>query len=510
MNIDKRSYHVFSEQGQNMLFDRSTGTVAEVSEDLYDLLGAIKDAPDTVVDVEGLLQEEGVEPESILPGLKDFTDKGFFQFIPVDHGEQEAILQSLLAHIPKRMQLLMAQSCNLGCRYCYAWRNGSNQLKTLMSVETARAAVDYLIKRSADRPEIEITFFGGEPMLNWGVIQQTVSYALERCQATGKSVSFEMITNGTLLTPEAVHYLAAHRFMLMVSIDGWEEMHNYNRPALVPNTEHAQIVANAQYANSHYKSQGLRPIKIRANMTHRFHDYVKIGDYLRSLGFERVAVASIEHLPHGDPSPAAVTEDDTDELMARGYQRLTHLVDNIDNLANFTGTEKEELSPLLDDQFATSLKGVICGIGRNTQTIDCEGNIYPCHRYEGMKAYILGNIYQGLDREKTLQYYRKVNGNATSRCHSCWIRDYCAGGCAWLLSSKSGELVDPTPRECDRRRLGFQRALYLRSKLRRKRPQLFAQSLIPVPTFSARETGDAKSAKTPTGVCSCGTGGCGS
>ena len=163
---------------------------------------------------------DAAKTEEFVDLLDDMREQGYFKFIPVDLDEQDAKLRSLLNHHPRRIQLLMAQGCNLGCRYCYAWRNGSNQLDTLMSFRVAKASVDHLVERSAKRPELQITFFGGEALLNFPTIKKTVEYCRSLEGPKGKTFHFEVVTNGTLLDEEVTKFLVSERFRMMISIDG--------------------------------------------------------------------------------------------------------------------------------------------------------------------------------------------------------------------------------------------------------------------------------------------------
>lgn len=415
--------------------------------------------------------------------------------------------------------MLMAQGCNLGCRYCYAWRNGSNQKGTLMPWDIAKRTVYYLIEKSGGRTDLQVTFFGGEPLLNYPVIRQVVAHCRELEKTTAKRFTFELITNGTLLTAEVTDWIASEKFLLFVSVDGWKQMHNYNRPSMSGEDVYDVILRNALYANEQYRKLGLTPVKVRANLTNKHHDAKAVGEYLASLGFKVIGVGAIEALGHGDSSASALSEDQMDELHDSTTYQLIESVNRLlagKRLSYFEAIRiRKNTSPFQPRR----LKGITCGVARNTQVVDNRGNIYPCHRYEGMEAYIIGDVFNGLDYEKTMAYYRKVNQNATDRCHSCWIRDYCAGGCAWLLSKRDGHLADPTERECDRRRKSMERALWLRQKMRTHFPERFKRDgEIDLDTWdwglanefneegeALTEAGSSAEAKSPCGSGSCET-----
>ena len=470
--VDFRSFHSISINGDYLIFDRrSCGTFA-VSPSAWAVLDSVESGTQLEHALNIHLQTD--EERSLMRTLiSDLIENGLFKYEPVNHSEQEHLIEQLMRHQPRRIQLLMAQGCNLGCRYCYAWRNGSNQKATLMPFPVARRSVDFLVARSGTRTDLQVTFFGGEPLLNLDVIRQVVGYCRSLELNSDKQFTFELITNGTLLSKEVTDWIVAERFLLFVSIDGWKEMHNHNRPSLTGEDFHEKIVANALYANKEYEKAGLVPVKVRANLTNAYHDAEKVGNYLSSLGFRTVGIGAIEPLPHSDNSPSALTEIQMDELHSKLQATLKISVDAVINGGALPPFAKQQLQKSLGQMTPRALKGITCGVIRNTAVVDNKGNIFPCHRYEGMDAYIVGNVFDGLNQSQVLSYYRKVNGNATSRCHSCWIRDYCAGGCAWLLSAKDGHLADPTERECNRRRKSVESAIWLRQKMRSHFPERF-------------------------------------
>ncbi len=421
-SIDRRSYHVYECEGDKLLFDRASESLFVIDPSTFDLL---RDYENQVI--------LGLPPE-VEEFLLELQEKGMFQFRPVsEEGQQEAI-RHLLSHNSVRLQLLMAQGCNLGCRYCYAWRNGSNQKGTLMEWDQLKTSIDFAVTRSGPREKVQITFFGGEPLLNYPMVKKAVAYCRLLQRKTTKQFSYEIITNAVLLTPTVARFLARHRFLLMVSMDGWKEMHDYNRPSLNGKSDHALILEHAQYANQLYIERGLGPIKVRANLTNKYHDAEAVANYMHEQGFTKLGLATIEPLPHSAPSPSAVSHEQLLSLDEKGFQRAKVSIAALSEGGEISAYQRKSLTEILAPTKKSGIKGLGCGVGRNTAIVDNKGNIYPCHRYEGMPNYVIGNVATGMDKVKLKDYYDKVNQNARARCHDCWIRDYCNGGCAWLLS----------------------------------------------------------------------------
>ena len=438
----------------------------------------------------------GGDLDQVAGAIHDMVDAGMFQFESVDRAAQEAYLETLWSHNPYRIQMLMAQGCNLGCRYCYAWRNGSNQMHTVMPWEIARRAVDYLVWRSGDRRDLQVTFFGGEPLLNFAVLVQVVEYCRALEPVLQKRFVFELCTNATLMDERVVEFLVAQRFLLFISIDGWREMHNHNRPSMAGEDVYDLIVGNAQHAHAMYCQHGLAVPKVRANLTTKYADFFRVGEHLEGLGFANIDVGMIEPLPHGDASPSALTEDQANQLQAEFEDKIGRGIEMLRS-GNPLGPH---LSKFMRNATSAPSKlpavGVTCGVGRNTLVVDNKGGLYPCHRYEGMTAYKLGDVFTGLSREATMGYYRLLNGHATDHCDDCWIRDYCGGGCAWLLSQKNGHLAEPTHRECGRRRRSMELTLAGRHQLRDTYPDRLASSAELSNPFSTDRRDDQRRGRT--------------
>jgi uncharacterized protein len=210
--LDPRSYHAFGFGGEKQLFDRSTGAVAVLDEDFWRFMADVERGKEEMAESAGCNDTF----QSVISALKS---RGFFAYTPVNHQEQEELIERLWRHHPRRIQMLMAQGCNLGCRYCYAWRNGSNQKGTLMPWAIAKASVDHLVANSGKRTDLQVTFFGGEPLLNYPVIRQVVEYCRSLEASSDKRFTFELITNGTLLSKDVAEWIVSEKFLLFVSID---------------------------------------------------------------------------------------------------------------------------------------------------------------------------------------------------------------------------------------------------------------------------------------------------
>ena len=473
--IDPRSMHLFEDEANHYLYDVTSGSFGTISDDLAKLLREC-----TRYDWETIARGDfGLRPELDFDVARDALElmrsNGLFRHVPLDAREQRASLEMLYHHRPRRLQLLFAQMCNLKCIYCYEEANGSNARKRLMKLEMAQKCVEYLAHVSGGRTDLQITFFGGEPLLNFRVMQQVVDYCAEVQRRTGKSFVFETITNGTLLTPEIVHYFIENRFALMISLDGTREMNNHNRPSVNGKDCYDTILANARYADQAYKAARVGiPVKVRANLTHEFHDYTGTVRFLESQGFTTIGIGTVDDLPWSDGKLHALSADDLESVVAQRHALLEIAYAKAKAGGRMTVFEAKVLREALAEVAKTRItRGLRCGVGRNTNIVDCEGNIYPCHRYGDMEKYILGNVQDmALNRAQTMSYYLGVNAASSGKCQQCWARYVCGGPCAWEVSNPNGTVLEPDEAACNRIRQGLEQSLKFRSRVEREAPHL--------------------------------------
>jgi len=472
--LDARSFHLFERDGVRYLYDVSSGRLAEVNELLSRLLELCAEHP--WEEVEAVLAREwpGWDAAEARAAVDELCSQGFFRYEPVDVAQQRGFLDVLWRHRPRRIQLLMAQMCNLKCLYCYEEHNGSNARKRLMSFEMAKEAVDYLVERSGPRRDLQVTFFGGEPLLNKATIYRVVEYCEGLEETTDKRFTFELITNGTLLSREVVDYLIEHRFMLMISLDGDREMNNFNRPSVSGRDYHDTIVENACYADRAYKRAKLgMPVKVRANLTHEHHDLRRTVRYLEGLGFTTIGVSTVDDLPWSEGKLHACTEEDLDDIARQSREMIEEGLEELRaGRRPSPYVWKRIRKSIAEVESAHVTRGLRCGVGRNTNIVDTDGDIYPCHRYGDMQEYVLGNVKdRALDRERTMAYYRTVNRASTAHCEDCWARYICGGPCAWEVSNPNGTVHAPEEGHCRRVKEGIEQTLVLRKRMQAELPE---------------------------------------
>ncbi|KPK74108.1 MAG: hypothetical protein AMJ79_14740 [Phycisphaerae bacterium SM23_30] len=474
--IDRNSHHLFQYGGDKMLYDLATGVICELNDFTYRLLSLC--GGHSWAEVLDIIAREypGVREEEISAALDSLKGHGFFRYKFSDGEIQHSRIDGLWGFKPRMLQLFLAQKCNLACRYCYAENSGSNARNKLMSWEVAKGAVDYLVSKSGERRDLRFNFFGGEPLLNYKVLQRAVSYCEELSQRTGKKFSFELSTNGILLSREVADYFAERDFRLCISIDGWREMHNDQRLSGEGKDYYDTILHNAKYAVKRYRELKSRiRVKVRANLTCRHHDLRKTAEYLEDQGFEDIGICSVVPLCYEDETPCALTEEQMDIVDSDYEQLQREILSDLEQGKRLGPYRDRYISTMIALQFrAMPLMGITCGIGRNSSAVDCEGNIYPCHRYVGMEKYIMGNIFSGLSPSRTIGLYHKYHQCILKECSGCWAHKICGGGCAWERAAPDGIIYNKTSSHCERFRKTMETFMWLDKEMRKRCPGVYS------------------------------------
>ena len=330
--INPESMYLFEYNNDKMMFDLASGMVVELSDFAYDFIALCsrKDWPGVIRTIQK--QHHGVSIGELRKTLEQLKAKGLFTDPPeFDEKAQEERIQALWQHHPYRLQLVISQSCNLSCVYCYMEKNQSNAKKMLMSRKQAFQAVDHLIERSGRRHNLQVTFFGGEPLLNFQRIKDVVKYCKEAEQKYNKEFMFELITNGTLLDGEIADFVIEHDMLLFVSLDGWRGMHNKQRPSINGKDYHEKILRNAKRMDREYKKRKSRyTVKVRANLTPGFRDVKKVVAFFQAHGFSTIGISAIQDLAYSEgKTPGALSKEQMKDIEKASNEMLTEGLERI-------------------------------------------------------------------------------------------------------------------------------------------------------------------------------------
>ncbi|MCL2547876.1 MAG: SPASM domain-containing protein [Symbiobacteriaceae bacterium] len=338
--------------------------------------------------------------------------------------------QNMRYHI-NGFTLNVAQKCQLQCKYCYAESGsyGDDELPSLMDSAVGRKAIDFIL--ALDDPEIGdyfFSFFGGEPLLNWSLIKELVIYAKENAKLIGKTVSFSITTNGILLGEEHVDFLVEHDISVLISIDGDEVLHNRLRP-------HVDRTVNS-YQKTREAIKRLRKVRARlsgrATVTAMCYDPWLIRKYLEEAGITDVNMQLVSS-EHGSNTALAPNE-------LRYYvEQLSKMILD-DNPSNRFSLRR------ISNRNACMPYG--CNFSVGTLAVDSIGRIYACHRLTGNREFMVGSVYEGLDRDKLQVIFNNANANNMHGCRSCWARNICGGGCVAENVTLSSDDFTPHSYRC--------------------------------------------------------------
>ncbi len=432
----KPMIHRFRQNGMNIVMDVNSGIIHVTDEITYQVLGIYKgDNRDDVF--EKLSPEfEKEELRDVLDDLDDLIAEGSL-YAPMSKDytmviEDRPIIKALCINI--------AHDCNLRCKYCFAGQGGYGQWRMLMSFDVARRAVDFLLAHSGHRKHCELDFFGGEPLLNWPVVKQTVEYVRRQERKHDKKIKMSLTTNGMLLDEEKVKYLTDNHISLILSLDGRKEMHDYMRPGVHGEGTYDQILKNLKYCISWRNGE---EYYVRGTFTRRNMDFTADVEDMIDHGFPAV---SMEPVVGDENEDYSITEADLPRVKAE-----------YDKLAKFFIKREEEKRPFFFFHFNMDLwRGPClpkrlrgCGAGHEYLAVVPNGDIYPCHQFVGRDGYVIGNVYDGLKNMQMMKDFRANHVFSKSECIDCWAKFFCSGGCHANNESYGGDIHKPYHISCE-------------------------------------------------------------
>lgn len=336
----------------------------------------------------------------------------------------------------KAMCLNVAHTCNLNCSYCFAGQGKYNGERDIMSLKTAKRAIDFLIEQSGTHRNLDVDFFGGEPMLNWDVVKETLLYAKSREKEAKKTFRFTFTTNGMLLDREVEAFLNEHMDNVVLSLDGRKEVHDMFRKTYDNKGSYDTIVPKFQ---RFVESRGDKEYYVRGTYTKNNRDFTEDIFHMADLSFKRLSMEPVI----GDPSkPYMLSMED-----------LPYLEDQYDRLADDMIKRDD---PYIFYHFMLNLEGGPCiqkringcGSGTEYMAVTPNGDLYPCHQFIGDKKFILGNVHTGLNENPVQKEFLECNCYAREECKDCWAKLYCSGGCSANAYHATGSLKGTVPLSC--------------------------------------------------------------
>ena len=440
--------HAFEVKGRYFALDEFSGSVHALDRAAYGALQLMEQGHDSQQAQDALAEELGQDGAAELMGeISQLQAEGLL-FTPPPELEARAITGEI-----KALCLHIAHDCDLRCVYCFATTGSFHGGRSLMSTVVSRAALDFLMQKSGSRNVLEVDFFGGEPLLNFDVVKETVRYGRELEKQWNKHIRFTITTNGTGLTEEVAQFLNDEMHNVVISVDGRPEVHDAMRKTVSGEGSHSTVLKNAK---SFADGRGDKSYYIRGTFTNCNLDFADDVLYLADQGFANV---SVEPAMLSDDSPYALRREHMESILAE-----------YDRLAEHMALRKQDGKGFNFFHFNVDFGGGPCvykrlsgcGAGSEYVAITPEGDIYPCHQFVGEQQYLLGNVLQGtLDEAKRLPFHR-TPATALQKCRDCWAALYCGGGCAANAWHKNGDLNKPYDLECqmERKRVECAAALF--------------------------------------------------
>ncbi len=356
--------------------------------------------------------------------------------------------------VVKALCLHIAHDCNLKCKYCFAGEGNYHGQKTQMSLEVAKRAIDFVIENSANRRNIEIDFFGGEPLLNLDTVKGTVHYAREKEKIGGKHFRFTITTNGVLLKPEDIEYLNDTMDNIVLSLDGRKDVHDRMRCRKDGSGSYDAIVPIFQQMAA---KRGDKDYYVRGTYTASNLDFSRDVLHMAELGFDQLSVEPVV-LPDG--SGFEIRKEHL-PLLFKEYEKLA---DELLRLRS-EGRKVNFFHFMIDLEggpcVAKRLRG--CGSGTEYLAVTPQGDLYPCHQFAGISEFRLGDIYSGINRSDITDTFKRLNVYTKKACRQCWARFYCSGGCAANAWNFQKDLTGVYEIGCELQKKRVECALWLKA-----------------------------------------------
>ncbi len=408
------------------MLDVYSGSVHLVDEVAYDIIQMYENSTLEEITAEILKKygnNENVNPDEIADCCSQIESlKQAGKLFKEDTFEAMASdLKNKNAGIIKALCLHVAHTCNLNCSYCFASQGKYHGDRAIMSLEVGKRALEFLIENSGSRRNLEVDFFGGEPLMNFDMIKELVAYAREREKQAGKNFRFTLTTNGVLVDDDVIDFANREMNNVVLSLDGRKEIHDRYRVDYAGNGSWEKIVPKFQ---RFVEKRGNKNYYMRGTFTHANPDFVEDIKEMLSLGFTQL---SMEPVVCSADDPSALTEEDL-PIVLKQYEKLAELMLQ----------KHREGKPFTFYHYMLDLKSGPCiykrisgcGSGTEYMAVTPWGDLYPCHQFVGDEKFKLGNIYTGIDNTEIQNEFAACNVYTHPECKDCWAKLYCSGGCA--------------------------------------------------------------------------------
>lgn len=448
--------HKFSMNGINVLMDIYSGAVHAVDDVAYDIADLYPEMNADELAEKFADKYSREQIDEAVEELKELKDAGMLY----TEDEYEGVLEQVKNRAPvvKALCLHVAHDCNLKCRYCFAEEGEYHGKRSLMSAEVGKKAIDFIIANSGKRRNLEVDFFGGEPLMNFDVVKEIVKYGREQEKLHDKNFRFTITTNGILLDDEKQKYINENMHNVVLSLDGRKEVNDYMRPRAGGQGSYDIIVPKFQKLA---ESRNQTDYYLRGTFTHNNLDFSKdVFHIADDLGFKQV---SVEPVVAEATESYAITENDLDTIFEE-YEKLAEQL----YIRHKTGEKDFNFFHFMVDLtggpcIAKRLSG--CGSGTEYLAVTPEGDLYPCHQFVGQEEYKIGSVYNGIENTAIREEFANCNVYTKPDCKKCWAKFYCSGGCMANACHYAGDIMGTYEIGCKLQRKRIECAIMIKAKL---------------------------------------------
>ncbi|MCM1534177.1 MAG: thioether cross-link-forming SCIFF peptide maturase [Corallococcus sp.] len=433
--------HQYKLNGYNVVLDTFSGSIHSVDDVAYDVIEMFERLPKQEIET-SLSAKYGLPTSEITDCINDvttlknqgklFTEDTFSPIATAFKERSGNVIKALCLHV--------SHTCNLNCSYCFASQGKYHGERAVMSFKVGKQALDFLVANSGTRKNLEVDFFGGEPLMNWQVVKDLVAYARGIEKQHDKNFRFTLTTNGVLIDDDVIDFCNKEMSNVVLSLDGRKEIHDRLRVDYAGNGSWEKIVPKFQKL---VKARGGKNYYMRGTFTHANPDFLKDITAMLELGFTEL---SMEPVVCGETDEARLTKEDI-KTVCEQYEQLAKLMIQ----------RKKEGRPFTFYHYMIDLIGGPCvykrvsgcGSGTEYMAVTPWGDLYPCHQFVGEEKFKLGDIYNGVTNDGLREEFRKCNVYAKKECENCWAKLYCSGACAANAYHASGDINGVYPDGCE-------------------------------------------------------------
>ncbi len=462
--------HQYKNNGYNIVMDIASGSVHVVDDVAYDVIAVLEPLVGELEEAAPIPEEarsqavsrlsERYSGEDIRDAMEDIQalidggelyTRDVYQEYVTDFKKRKTVVKALCLHI--------AHDCNLGCRYCFAEEGEYHGRRALMPFEVGKKALDFLIENSGSRRNLEVDFFGGEPLMNWETVKRLVEYGRSREAAHNKRFRFTLTTNGVLLDDEIMEFCNKEMANVVLSLDGRRQVNDYMRPTRNGHGSSYDIIVPKFQKFAKQRQDLGKDYYVRGTFTRHNLDFCEDVKHFADLGFDQISVEPVVADPEEE---YAIREEDLPRIMEE-YDRLA--AEYIKRRKDGRGFHFFHYMIDLNQGPCVAKRLSGCGSGVEYLAVTPWGDFYPCHQFVGQEDFLMGNVDTGVTRTDIRDEFKLCNVYAKEKCRNCFARFYCSGGCAANSYHFHGCITDAYDIGCEMQKKRIECAIMIKAAL---------------------------------------------